>query len=47
MVLDLVLIGLAINVDPWPAAHQDQAVVGLSLLLGLYLVGKSIYQLTT
>lgn len=30
----------------WLADHQDQALVSLSLLLGLYLVGKSIYQLT-
>ncbi|MFF4350627.1 GAP family protein [Streptomyces sp. NPDC001530] len=31
----------------WIQTHQDQALVGLSLLLGLYLVGRSIYQLTS
>ncbi|WP_189191954.1 GAP family protein [Streptomyces albiflavescens] len=30
----------------WLESHQDQAVVSLSLLLGLWLVGRSIYQLT-
>lgn len=30
----------------WLEGHQDQAIVTLSLLLGLWLVGKSIYQLT-
>jgi hypothetical protein len=29
----------------WITGHQDQAVVSLSLALGLWLVGKSIYQL--
>lgn len=29
----------------WMVDHQDQAIVSLSLLLGLWLVGKSIYQL--
>ena len=29
----------------WIDGHQDQAVVAISLLLGLWLVGKSIYQL--
>ena len=29
----------------WLQRHQDQAIVLLSLLLGLWLVGKSIYQL--
>ncbi|WP_369263825.1 GAP family protein [Streptomyces sp. R35] len=31
----------------WMEGHQDQTIVGLSLLLGLWLVGKSIYQLTS
>ncbi|MGI5379904.1 GAP family protein [Streptomyces sp. CA-251387] len=31
----------------WMQAHQDQALIGGSLLLGLYLVGRSIYQLTS
>ncbi|WP_406471924.1 GAP family protein [Streptomyces sp. NBC_01615] len=31
----------------WLEGHQDQTIVGLSLLLGLWLVGKSIYQLTS
>lgn len=29
----------------WISGHQDQAIVSLSLALGLWLVGKSIYQL--
>ncbi|MGW3654550.1 GAP family protein [Streptomyces sp. NPDC005151] len=29
----------------WLDTHQDQAIVSLSLLLGLWLVGDSIYQL--
>lgn len=31
----------------WMETHEDQAVVILSLLLGFWLAGKSIYQLTT
>jgi hypothetical protein len=31
----------------WLEGHQDQAIVTVCLLLGLWLVGKSIYQLTT
>ncbi|WP_369244016.1 GAP family protein [Streptomyces sp. R41] len=31
----------------WMESHQDQALVGLSLFLGLYLVGRSIYELTS
>ena len=31
----------------WIERHQDQAVVLLSLLVGLWLVGRSIYQLAT
>ncbi|MEU1459686.1 GAP family protein [Streptomyces sp. NPDC005727] len=30
----------------WMAGHQDQALVSLCLVLGFWLVGKSIYQLT-
>ncbi|MFF3409659.1 GAP family protein [Streptomyces sp. NPDC002742] len=30
----------------WLEGHQDQALVSLVLFLGLWLVGKSIYQLT-
>ncbi|MFE3638369.1 GAP family protein [Streptomyces cellostaticus] len=30
----------------WLEGHQDQALVSLCLLLGFWLVGKSIYQLT-
>ncbi|MFE2535697.1 GAP family protein [Streptomyces sp. NPDC059371] len=30
----------------WMERHQDQALVSLFLFLGLWLVGKSIYQLT-
>ncbi|MFI6146982.1 GAP family protein [Streptomyces sp. NPDC051109] len=30
----------------WMEDHQDQTIVSLSLLIGLWLVGKSIYQLT-
>jgi hypothetical protein len=29
----------------WLDSHQDQAIVSLSLLLGLWLVANSIYQL--
>ncbi|MFJ3908301.1 Sap-like sulfolipid-1-addressing protein [Streptomyces sp. 2132.2] len=31
----------------WMEGHQDQTIVAISLLIGLWLVGKSIYQLTT
>ncbi|MFI7413903.1 GAP family protein [Streptomyces sp. NPDC049627] len=31
----------------WMQAHQDQALIGGSLLLGLYLVSRSTYQLTS
>ncbi|MDX6352097.1 MAG: hypothetical protein QOF84_6887 [Streptomyces sp.] len=31
----------------WISGHQDQAIVTLSLALGLWLVGKSIYQLVS
>jgi hypothetical protein len=31
----------------WLENQQDQVIVTLSLLLGLYLVAKSIYQLVT
>ncbi len=30
----------------WVEGHQDEAIVTVCLLLGLWLVGKSIYQLT-
>ncbi|MFF3639193.1 GAP family protein [Streptomyces sp. NPDC002250] len=30
----------------WMEGHQDQALVSLCLILGFWLVGKSIYQLT-
>jgi len=30
----------------WLEGHQDQAIVAICLLLGLWLTGKSIYQLT-
>ncbi|MGW0414826.1 GAP family protein [Streptomyces collinus] len=30
----------------WMERHSEQAVVALCLLLGFWLVGKSIYQLT-
>ncbi|MFF1871358.1 GAP family protein [Streptomyces sp. CB03911] len=31
----------------WMESHQDQTVVSLSLFVGLWLVGRSIYQLVT
>ncbi|MFE2065004.1 GAP family protein [Streptomyces sp. NPDC059467] len=31
----------------WLAAHQEQALVTLCLLLGFWLVGRSLYQLTS
>ncbi|MFI8386897.1 GAP family protein [Streptomyces sp. NPDC085540] len=31
----------------WMEDHQDQAIVAISLLIGLWLVGNSIYQLTS
>ena len=38
---------LLTKVRTWLEQHTDQAIVTLSLLLGLWLVGKSIYQLVT
>ena len=40
------LLGYCLLATSSLLAHQDPAVVSLSLLLGLYLVGRSIYQLT-
>ncbi|MCX4820147.1 GAP family protein [Streptomyces sp. NBC_01142] len=35
------------NLRSWLSAHQERAIVVLCLLLGLWLTGKSLYQLTS
>jgi heptaprenylglyceryl phosphate synthase len=59
MVLNLVLIGLAVTLDPgqsrallarvrtWIDTHTDQVIIAGSLIIGLWFITDSIYLIVT
>jgi len=47
LVLDLLLIGLGMTLEPFPLTAFILVLSAICLLLGLWLAGKSIYLLVS